>query len=81
MQDQLHSFATNYMYAVPAVMVLTAAWLHFQKTRMKAHKTLIDTKFMTRNALFAGVLAFLLIYLGRPLPSLEESINVLPADF
>lgn len=81
MQDQLHAFATNYMYAVPATVVLTAAWLHLQKTRMKVHKNLIDNKFITRNAIFAGIIAFLLLYFGRPLPLLEESINVLPADF
>lgn len=81
MQEQLHAFATSYIYAVPAAMLLTAAWLQFQKSRMKAHKTLIDSKFITRNTVFAGVVAFLLLYFGRPLPLLEESINVSPADF
>jgi len=81
MQDQLHGFATNYIYAVPAAMALTALWLHFQKTRMKTHKTLIDTKFITRNSIFAGLVAFMLVYLGKPLPLLEESINVSPANF
>ena len=81
MQDQLHAFASSYIYAVPATMLLTAIWFHFQKSRMKTHKSLIDNKFITKNSVFVGCLAFVLLYLGRPLPLLEESINVSPADF
>lgn len=83
MNEQVHALATNYLYAVPAVMVLTYVWLWLQKNRIKhtAKHIIFDGKYMLRNVLFFGAVAFLLLYLGKPLPGLEESIIVSPAPF
>lgn len=83
MNEQIHGFATNYFYAVPAVMALTYIWLWWQKGQAKhsAKHILFDNKYMIRNVIFFGAVAALLMYLGRPLPGLEESIIVSQAPF
>ena len=83
MNEQLHTFATSYFYAVPTAIALMALFLYFQKSKIKnvSKNTILSTGFILRNAIFVGVLTFALIYFGKPLPGLEESIIVKPADF
>jgi hypothetical protein len=83
MSEQLHSFASNYLYAVPAVMVIAWFWFVFEKSRIRhtAKNTILNNAFLIRNVVFIGAIAFLLILLNKPLPGLEESIIVSPADF
>ena len=85
MNEQLHSFASNYIIAIPVVLLATFIWLHFEKKRAakssKSAKSYFDSSYVTRNMMFVAVLAFLLILLNKPLPGLEESIIVTPADF
>jgi len=83
MNEQMHDFATNYVVAIPIAMVLTGLWLMFQKSKIKnsAKNQIMNNSFVMRNVFFVGILVFLIMYLGRPLPGLEESIIVRPADF
>lgn len=85
MNEQLHSLASNYLFAIPIVLLLTYVWLRFEKSRAakssKSAKSYFDNAFIMRHALFVAALAFLLIMLNKPLPGLEESIIVSPADF
>lgn len=64
-------------------MIVTAIFLYFQKSKIKnsAKNNIITNSFILRNVAFVGIVAFALIYFGKPLPSLEESIIVKPADF
>lgn len=83
MIDQLNTFATNYAYAVPSAILLTVFWLYFQKQRVRTASKMIsiDTPFIVRNSVFVGLLVFAVVYFGKPLPALEESMYVSPADF
>lgn len=83
MNEQLHSIASNYFYAVPLTMAIAALWFKFEKSRVKhgAKHVIMDNSFFMRNIGFVGALAFLLILLNKPLPGLEESLIVTPADF
>jgi hypothetical protein len=83
MNEQVHTFATSYLYAVPAVMLLTYLWLWWQKSQVRhtAKHIIFDNKFFLRNTVFFGAITMLLLYLGRPLPGLEESIIVSQAPF
>jgi hypothetical protein len=83
MNEQLHSIASNYLYAVPLAMLISALWFTFEKSKVKhnAKHVIMDNSFFMRNIVFIGVLSFILIFLNKPLPGLEESIIVSPADF
>jgi type IV secretory pathway TrbL component len=82
MNEQLHYFSTNYHLAVPATVFLTMGFLYWQKRTIKNKNTdIIDSTFILRNSLFVGVVALFLIYFNKPLPSLEESLLVTPAEF
>jgi hypothetical protein len=82
-REDLHSYATNPVLMVPLVIGITFLFLHFQKMKLKnpGKNAILDQSFMIRNALFVGAIAGALVYFGRPLPGLEESIIVSPADF
>ena len=83
MNEQIHAIATNFLYAVPITMLITGIFLQVQKTKLKnpAKNTILNNSFIFRNSLFVGLLTFVILYLGKPLPGLEESIIVSPADF
>ncbi len=82
MSDQVQAIASNYLYVVPIVMVLTGLWLIIQKRKIKnnAKNAIMDNGFLVRNVLFVGLITFLVMYLGKPIPY-EDSILVRPADF
>ena len=83
MFEQLHGFATNWIYMVPFMMLCVAAWLKFEKSQKSnpSKSSVLNNQFILRNSLLAGFITFLIMYFGRPLPSLDESIIVSPADF
>jgi len=80
--DQLQEFGKNYMYVIPASVLLTMLFLHWQKYTLKnQHVKLLDSTFILRNSLFVGLIAFIIVYLNKPLPRFEDSLYVNPADF
>jgi uncharacterized membrane protein len=80
MNENIHYIASNYIYIVPFSILLTMAFLQWQKQVGKKNQ-IVDSTFIIRNALFVGLLVFVIVYLNKPLPSLEESLFVSPADF
>ena len=81
--EKIHSVATNIAFIVPITMAITAGWLIFQKSKIQhsAKNIVMNNSYLMRNVAFVGVVTLLLVYFNKPLPSLEESINVRPADF
>ena len=83
MSEQLHNFASNYLFVIPAALVLTAIWFKMEKSKTKSpyKNTILNNAFLYRLLGFVAVLTFALVYANKPLPGLEESIIVSPADF
>lgn len=80
--EKVHAFATNSLYSVPTIILLTGLFLYWQKSQLKReHKHVIDNVFIIRNSVFVGLLVFMLLQCSKQLPSFEESIYVAPADF
>lgn len=76
---QIHAVVTNWMFAVPIAMVLTAMWLMFLKQKEKG--TRLSNNFILKNCVFVGALVAAIVILGKPLPPLEDRLFVGPADF
>lgn len=83
MNEQLHSLASNYAYVIPAALVLTFLFYKFEqsKHRHPSKNVILNQGLLYRLLGFVAILSFALVYLNKPLPSLEETINVAPADF
>ena len=83
MNEQLHHFAGNYILVIPVALILTAIWFKIEKNRCKhsSKNAILNNTFLYRLLGFVGLLTFALVYLNKPLPGLEESIIVRPADF
>ena len=83
MNEQLHNFASNYVYVIPLVLVLTFAYFKFEQSnhRHPSKNAVLNQGCLYRLLGFIAILTFALVYLNKPLPSLEETINVAPADF
>jgi hypothetical protein len=79
MNDQIHTFVTNPAIAACIVGVLLAGWFKYQHKKSKV--VALDNTFIMRNVLFVSVLVAGIVYFGQPLPPLEESMFVAPADF
>lgn len=82
MNDKIQAIASNYLYVIPIVMLLFAVVFRAQKVKGKNGKTpSVDNAFILRNSVFAGVVAAFLLYFNKPLPGLEDTIDVRPANF
>lgn len=83
MNEQLHNFASNYVYIIPFVALLTFLWFKMEKSKTKntAKYAILNNGFLSRLLAFVTIITFTLVYLNKPLPGLEESIIVSPADF
>ena len=83
MNEQVHNFASNYLYVIPFAVAMTFIWYKIEKNKCKstAKHTILNNSFLTRLLGFVAILTFALVYANKPLPGLEESIIVSPADF
>ena len=82
MNDQINAIAVNALYVVPFVVLLNFISLKIQKSAIKnnSKNVILNTGFIVKNSLFVGLIVFLVMYLGAPLP-FDDNILVRPADF
>ena len=83
MSEQLQSLASNYFYVIPFALLLTFVWHKIEKTKNKhpSKNSVLNQNHLYRLMGFIAVLTFTIVYANKPLPKLEESIIVSPADF
>jgi hypothetical protein len=83
MDEQLNKFASNYLIIIPIALILTFVFYNFERTRHNhpSKNAVFNQGFLYRLLTFVAILTFGLVYANKPLPGLEETINVAPADF
>ncbi len=78
--DQLRIVTGNYFFMVPVTVLIVYLVLRAQK-QSNGKNVVLDDSALWKNSVFVGLLMGVVLYLNKPLPGLEDSINVRPANF